>query len=226
MDLWNADKLVLFIAFVIPGFLLLKTSAVLGLDSAADSSKQIVDAVAYSCINYALLAWPILKVESSALQTSNRELYVAFYAFVILVAPVLLALAWRVLRTTQQLQKILPHPVAKPWDYFFRQRQRHWVLVTFKDGKRVGGRYDSRSFSSASPAAEQLYLEEAWALNENGGFERPRTNSAGILILGSEIRSIEFFNVLEEEPNGGQAESTKPRTKGLATSAGQAADQS
>ncbi len=221
MDIWNVDKLVLFIAFVIPGFLLLKTSAVLGLDSAADSSKQVVDAVAYSCINYAVLAWPILKVESSGLRTSDQELYVAFYAFVVLFAPILLAFGWRVLRTTQLLQKIVPHPVGKPWDFFFRQRQRYWVLVTFKDGKQIGGRYDSRSFASAAPAAEQLYLEEAWALNDGGGFERPRRDSAGILILGNELRSIEFFNVLQEESNVKQAKSAESRTEGVAAHPGQ-----
>jgi hypothetical protein len=48
MDIWNADKLVLFIMFGIPGFLLLKTNAILGLEPVADSSKQVVDAVAYS----------------------------------------------------------------------------------------------------------------------------------------------------------------------------------
>jgi hypothetical protein len=218
MDIWNVDKLVIFIAFVIPGFLLLKTNAVLGLEPAADTSKQVVDAVAYSCINYALLFWPILKVESSGLQESNQALYFAFYAFVVLVAPVLLALAWRGLRSTQRMQRVLPHPVAKPWDYVFRQRQRYWVLVTFKDGKQVAGRYDSRSFSSASPAPEQLYLEEAWALNDEGGFERPRTNSAGILVLGSEIRSVEFINVLQEEANGDEANTTRSSSKGLATS--------
>ena len=47
MDLWNVDKLLLFIAFVIPGFCLLKTNAVLGLEPIADSSKQVVDAIAY-----------------------------------------------------------------------------------------------------------------------------------------------------------------------------------
>ncbi|MBD9582952.1 hypothetical protein IB269_16290 [Delftia sp. DLF01] len=226
MDIWNVDKLVLFIAFVIPGFLLLKTSAVLGLDSAADSSKQVIDAVAYSCINYAVLAWPILKVESSGLRISNKEMYVAFYAFVVLVAPILLAFGWKFLRTTQQLQKIVPHPVGKPWDFFFRQRQRYWVLVTFKDGKQVGGRYDSRSFASATPAGEQLYLEEAWALNDTGGFERPRQDSAGILILGNELRSIEFFNMLQEESNVKQAESTESRSEGVAAHSGQSASAS
>ena len=218
MDLWNIDKLFLFIAFVIPGFLLLKTNAVLGLDAVSDSSKQIVDAVAYSCLNYGLLLWPILMVESSSLHDSNKGMYFAFYAFVVLVAPVLLAVLWRGLRTTQLLQSIMPHPVAKPWDYVFRQRRPYWVIVTFKDGKQIAGRYDDHSFSSASPLPEQLYLQEAWLQNLDGGFERPRTNTAGILVLGSEIRTVELFSVLREEENGDKTNTTGSVSKGLEAS--------
>lgn len=213
MDLWNADKLLLFIVFVIPGFLLLKANAVLGLEPPADSSKQIVDAVAYSCINYALLAWPILLVEGSSLRKYNEALYFGFYGAVVFAFPVLLALAWRLLRSTQLLQEMLPHPTAKPWDFVFRKRRPYWILVTFKDGKQVAGRYDSDSFASASPTAEQIFLQEAWALSEEGGFERPRTNSAGILVLGSEVRTLEFFNFLQEERNGNETSTTK-RTAG------------
>lgn len=217
MDLWNADKLVLFIAFVIPGFLLLRTNATLGLEPQADSSKQVIDAVTYSCVNYALLAWPIFLVENSNLNVTDERLYFAFYAFVLLGSPVLLALLWRWLRTTQILQEVLPHPVSKPWDFVFRQRKRYWLLVTFKDGKQVAGRYDSHSFSSASPASEQIYLEEAWTLSEGGGFERQRTNTAGILVLGGEIRSVEFINVIQEEANGDKTNTPEPASKGLAT---------
>ncbi|MES2948736.1 MAG: DUF6338 family protein [Pseudomonadota bacterium] len=226
MDLWNIDKLQLFIAFVIPGFLLLKVNAVLGLEPAADSSKQVVDAVTYSCINYALLLWPILAVENSNLRVAHQGWYFAFYGFVVLICPVILALIWRSLRTTPMMQSILPHPVGKPWDYVFRQRLRYWVLVTFKDGKQIAGLYDSKSFSSASPIPEQLYLEQAWTLNAEGGFERPRTNTAGILVIGSEIRSVELINVLSEEDDGDKSHTTRSGTERLATSTSEDAYQS
>src|SRR5690606_8751642 len=93
------------------------------------------------------------------------------------------------------LQSFFPHPIAKPWDYVFSQRKRYWVLATLKDGRQVAGRYDAKSFSSSAPAPEQLYLEEAWVLNSDGGFERPRAESAGILVLTSEIATVELFNV-------------------------------
>lgn len=199
MDLWNLDKLTIVIVFAIPGFLMLKTNAVLGLEPPTDSSKQIVDAVAFSCINYAVLAWPILQIETAGLRHTQPNFYMAFYGFAVLIAPVLLAIGWRMLRCTQLFQRILPHPTARPWDFVFRKRVPYWIVVTFKDGKQVAGKYSGKSFSSAAPAPEQLYLEEAWVLNEDGGFERSRTNSAGLLVLGSEVRTVEFFSIKEED---------------------------
>ncbi|MDN8617139.1 DUF6338 family protein [Variovorax ginsengisoli] len=209
MDIWATDKLVLFLVFVIPGFLSLKTYAMLGLRAPRDSSQQLVDAIAFSCINYALLAWPILMVESSDWRNQYPRGYVAFYAAVVLVAPVLWGLVWMLLRKTNLAQRFLPHPLEKPWDFVFGQRRHYWIIATLRDGRKIAGKYAGGSFSSAAPAPEQLYLEEAWKLNEGGGFERALIDTAGVLILGPDIASIEFFHVREGEANG-----DKPYTEG------------
>ena len=48
--------------------------------------------------------------------------------------------------------------------------------------------------TSHSPAAPEIYLEEVWKLDENGGFTDSRIDStAGILIMGAEIVALEFF---------------------------------
>ncbi len=195
MDIWSADKLVLFIAFVVPGFVSLKTYELLSSSAAKEPASQIVDAVAYSSVNYALLLWPIFEVESRNVRATSPTWYILFYVFVLLVAPVSWAALLRRLREAQFLQRSLPHPTGKPWDYVFSQRTPHWVIVTLKDGKKIAGRFDSRSFASSAPSSEQLYLEETWVLNDAGGFERPRVGSAGIIILSAEIASVELFHL-------------------------------
>ena len=218
MDIWATDKLTLFLAFVVPGFLSLKTYAVLGLQGPRDSSQQLIDAIAFSCINYALLAWPILEIEASGLYKTNPRSYYAFYGFCVLCAPVFWALIWRWLRTTQPLQKFLPHPTDRPWDYVFRRRLPYWMIITFKDGRKVAGRYDSKSFSSAAPSSEQLYLEQAWEMNADGGLERVRTDSAGILVLGAEISTVELFHINPGVRDGNKADPNGAREEGLAAS--------
>ncbi|MGE3972644.1 MAG: DUF6338 family protein [Porticoccaceae bacterium] len=204
MDIWDTNKLALFIAFVVPGFISLKTYELLFPAASKDTTQQLIDAVAYSSINYALLLLPIYEVEAHALRTSHPHIYVAFYVFVLLFAPVLWVLLLSRLRSTQCIQNALPHPIGKPWDYIFAQRKRFWVVVLVKDGMRFGGLFDSKSFASSAPNPEQIYLQESWKLNGDGGFERVRIDSAGILILTSEIVSIEFFKVLEGDEDDRQ----------------------
>ena len=202
MDIWDANRLLLFIAFVIPGFVSLKTYELLLPTLSKDSEKQLIDAVAYSSINYALLLWPIYEIERHRVRDSHPTAYILFYVFVLFVAPIAWACIMKKLRTTELIQRALPHPTAKPWDYVFSQRKPYWVIVTLKDGKQLAGRYDSASFASSAPAPEQLYLEEAWVLNCDGGFERPRSETAGLLVLSSEIMTVEFFNLTTGGTNG------------------------
>ena len=194
MDIWEQDKLLLFIAFVIPGFISLKAYELFFPSQQADSSKQIVEAVTYSCINYALLFWAIVYVEAHKIRQESEFLYFIFYVFVLFIAPILWAWIWNRIRLSNAFQKNAPHPVEKPWDYVFRQRIPYWVIVTLKDGKKIAGSYDSKSFSSSAPAIDQIYLEETWVLNADGGFERPREETSGILIVSNEMVSVEFFN--------------------------------
>lgn len=214
MDIWATNKLVLFITFVVPGFISLKTFELLSPRNAKETKQQLIDAVAYSSVNYALLSWPISIIESGDIRSSHPNLYSAFYLFVLFVAPVSWACLLKWFRTTKFALKNLSHPAATPWDFVFEKRQRYWIIATLKDGQKIGGRYDSHSFSSSAPSPERIYLEECWELNDRGGFERPRQASAGVLILTSELISLEFFNIQTGEDND---EPTKARTPGDAT---------
>ena len=193
MNIWEDDKLIIFIAFVIPGFVALKTYELLFPSERRDSSKQIVDAVAYSCLNYAILFWPIAAVENAKIVNSHPNLYAIFYLFVLFVAPIVWMLTWKWIRESDRFQSFAPHPTQKPWDFVFGQRNTYWVVVTLKSGKRIAGMYGENSFASSAPADEQIYLEQEWVLNEDGGFERPANQTAGIIILASEIATVEFY---------------------------------
>lgn len=199
MDIWDVNKLVLFIAFVVPGFISLKMYALLQPTDFKDTSQQLVDAVAYSSINYALLIGPIYAVDYFGLKTSHPTIYVLFWVVVLLIAPIAWACIFLRLRKTEFLQRSMPHPTGKPWDFVFRKREPYWVIATLIDGRQVAGLYSSKSFASSSPALEQIYLQETWVLNEDGGLERPRFESAGIIILAKEIATIELFHVRDQE---------------------------
>lgn len=192
MDIWEIDKLALFLAFVIPGFISIKAYQLAFPGTERATSDQLIDAIAYSSINYALLIIPIISIESGNLRESSRFLYYLFYVVVFFVAPIVWVLAWKYLRTRDFFQRNAPHPTARPWDYVFAQRKPYWVKVTLNDGTIIAGRYADKSFASSAPAPEQIYLEETWILNKNGGFERAKNSTAGVIILSAEISYIEL----------------------------------
>ena len=195
----EANKLILFIAFVIPGFISLKTYELLFPGVPKETPKQVIDAVAYSSVNYVLLLWPIYLMESHSVRANYPTAYIFFCVFVLFVAPISWACLFTKLRRSKFFQASAPHPTGRPWDFVFSQRKPYWVVVTLKDGKKYGGRYDENSFASSSPSPDQLYLEEAWHVNEAGGFDRPKKTSAGLLILSTDVSTIELFSI--EYPN-------------------------
>lgn len=192
MDIWEVDKLVLFIAFVIPGFISIKAYQLLCPGNERSTSDQLIDAIAYSSINYALLFFPIITVESGSLKNAHSSLYYIFYVFVLFVAPIIWVLVWRHLRTKEFFLRNAPHPTGKPWDLLFSQRKPYWVEVFLRDGTVIAGLYGINSSASSAPAPEQIYLEETWVLDADGKFERAIVDTAGVIILTSEISHIEF----------------------------------
>ena len=195
MEIWKSNELLLFIAFAIPGFVSLRTYSLLVPGESKDSASQVMDAVAYSCMNYALLLAPIYWVDSIRLWESHLAIYLAFAVTVLLIAPVGWAFSYKWLRSTPLIRRNVPHPTGKPWDYVFGKNTPYWVIVKLKDGSKIAGRYDTDSFASSAPHSNQLYLEEAWMLNQDGGFDRRREDTAGIMILSDEIVAIEFFQI-------------------------------
>jgi len=192
LDIWEVDKLVLFIAFVIPGFISIKAYQLLCPGNERSTSDQLIDAIAYSSINYALLFFPIITVESGSLKNVHSSLYYTFYVFVLFVAPIVWVLVWRHLRTKEFFLRNAPHPTGKPWDFLFSQRKPYWVEVFLKNGTVIAGLYGKNSSASSAPAPEQIYLEETWLLDVDGKFDRAIVDTAGVIILTSEISHIEF----------------------------------
>ena len=198
MDIWDEGKLIFFIAFVVPGFIAIKAYELLFPARHEEASKKLIDAVSYSCLNYAILLWPIYLIETNSISTRSPILYFLFWWFVLFIAPVALVLIWRLFRQWGLVQRLIPHPVQKPWDYVFSQGKTYWIIVKLKNGEKIAGKYGLNSFASSAPSEEQIYLEEEWMLSKDGGFDRPAEQSAGIVVLSSEIQSVEFYNSGED----------------------------
>lgn len=194
LNIWTPEAIQLFIIFVVPGFISIKAYELLFPSQQPDSSKQLIDAVSFSSLNFAFLYIPIRLIENSAIKTTCPFSYYIFYIFILFLAPLLWVFIWQKIRLSKWFQSNAPHPTQKPWDFVFAQRKPYYVIVTLKNDKKIGGLFASKSFASSTPAPEQIYLEKAWELNENDRFKKEYDETAGVIILSSEIVTVEFFN--------------------------------
>lgn len=191
MDLLETSKILLFIIFVVPGFITMKTYNLMS-PSSTTTSKDIIDAISYSCINYAIWLVPLIYLYKYNVQNESFFLYSIVLFLIVFISPVFLAIFWRKIREFEFFQKFAPHPTGKPWDKYFSKKKTCWVIVNMTDGRKIGGSYGANSFASSYPYEEQIYIDEEWIINEYGGFERIVEQTNGIIIFLKNADSVEF----------------------------------
>lgn len=91
------------------------------------------------------------------------------------------------------------HAVPSAWDWKFNKvQQLKWVVVTLKDGTQIGGFFGEDSFASSEPAERDIYLERSYRIDNEESYWSFESEE-GILIVGEEIKTIEFSPVDVEE---------------------------
>jgi hypothetical protein len=68
-----------------------------------------------------------------------------------------------------------------------------FVRLKLRNGERIGGVFGDLSFASAYPQEQDLFLEEVWSLDEEGGSVEATADSRGILVLRDQIETLEFL---------------------------------
>jgi hypothetical protein len=197
MDITSVDKLLLAVVFLIPGFVAMKVYSVLSSSERLDGSKALVDALAFSCVIYAAFSWAILWVHEVQLAERHLFWFGAFCVVLLFVVPAGAAALFFEIRRSRWVVQWLPHPVGKPWDFVFSRRERFYVIVTLKSGRRIGGFYGSESFSSSHPYEEQIFIETVWDIDGEQGFIETHVRSRGMMIFGAEIETIEFIGLYD-----------------------------
>lgn len=185
------STLALFLVFFVPGFVTLKVYDLLIPSEPRDFSKSLFDAVAYSSLNFAALLWLIGIVRGGELAP---WLWYTLMFVLLIGMPAFWPVIFLKFRKVPMVAARTPSPNPRVWDDIFSKRVPYWVIVHLKDQRRIGGLYGAKSYTSHSPAPPEIYLEQVWNVNSDGGFTGSRVESTeGILIMGTEILALEFF---------------------------------
>lgn len=192
-DIWATDKLALFIAFVLPGFISMQIYRLFVAGDDSDIAKKLPAIVAYSALHYFVWGWLIFV-------TNGMWRNVAIY-LVVLGLPTLWPIIVLLLRDNEKWSKVfwppkqmfaaMLKPEATPWDRVFSKQK--FIRITLKDGGFVGGFLDKGSLISTSPGDEQIFIQSEYAVDQESGEIGEQLEATGVLINGTEIKLIELI---------------------------------
>ena len=198
-DILQVDKLIVFLLFVVPGFISIKVYSLLVPSDGRNWSDSLVEAISYSCINFGVLFWLVVLINANGFVEKHPAWYYLLTFAILFVFPAIWPILGRSILHSKFLKGKVLHPTPKAWDYFFALGNPCWVLVHLKNGELIGGLYSSDSFSSSYPNIEDFYLQEVWKVDENGQFVEKVPGTAGMWIGKSDFDYLEFFTLGESE---------------------------
>ncbi|MYW02406.1 DUF6338 family protein [Streptomyces sp. SID3343] len=86
------------------------------------------------------------------------------------------------------------HDTPTAWDRMFRNQGSCFVRMRMRDGAWVGGWYGSRSYATAYPQPQEVFLESAWLMNADGSFVRRIAGSIGLHVRAGEVDVVELLS--------------------------------
>jgi hypothetical protein len=193
MEILKIENIVILTVFFVPGFIYLKAYRLFIAETNTDFSKDLYEAIGFSFLNAIVFAYPIFLIHKIKLIENHSLLYFLILLLIVILAPLIVAYIFSIISRKKWFGKFMINPTKSAWDSFFSKRESYYVIVTLKNGKKIGGKYGINSFSSTFPNPKEIYLEEQWQLNENNGFDKKEPQTEGILITENEISTIEFY---------------------------------
>jgi hypothetical protein len=142
---------------------------------------------------------------ANTLIDNAREVY-GWAAATIFILPLLLGIFLGWLSTVWWIDRLLDKigfgyidRTPSAWDHAVKEKRGKYVRVHLKGGKgKLGGVYSIKSLGSINARRPDLFLEEAWLLDEDGNFIEPIPNSSGVWIAHDIMGYVEFLEGLDQ----------------------------
>jgi hypothetical protein len=203
-DFKGLENFHLVLLFVVPGLVALFVRSKFITGRTPSPSENVLSFVVLSLVYY---SFTILFVEKAF---SVQEPWVAragIWVLLILVGPALFGFVLGVAAQkewadwfAEKVGLTVVHVIPAAWDWRFSKVPRGgmFVMVTLTSDQKVAGFFGSNSFASSDKGERDLYIEEEYAVTDEGGWE-PRPERVGILIPLREIKHIEFWQPIGTE---------------------------
>lgn len=189
------------LSFIIPGYVMLRTVSMTISTDYGDHVRLLIRCVLLSAINY-VVAGPLLLAASSRGYLDAPAGILVFGTLSVLVLPTLLAVLYVYIMLRLQVprwifERILHlpynYPISSAWDAVFRSREFDFVRVTLKSGTRLAGFFGQKSLAPDFPRDRDLFIEQAWRMDEYGNPVGEIEDNRGVYVAPGEISVIEFL---------------------------------
>lgn len=198
-----ATQIAAAILFLVPGLNATWTIERLSGPSRLKGTERLLRALSLSVLIYLLASFWLLRVATRAIDDHLWVWEPIIGGFVILfVAPVGLAVIVEFLRRSGIVRGVLRRvttidPTPRAWDFAFQEGGPFFVRLKLRDGEMVAGFFGEGSFASAYPEQGDLFLEEAWRVDENGAFIERAPGTAGMMVPQDSIELVELLQPRE-----------------------------
>jgi|ERR1700723_2747005 hypothetical protein len=205
-DIWNANALLLFLAFFIPGFIALQIYGLFVGSDDLDFAKQLPAVIGYSALHYAMTGWIVLLAPAGLAR--SIAVYVVVLVLPVLWPPVILLIRdpgkWREiffptgsisLRSTFDA---MLKPERTPWDRVLVDRAR-FIRIRLKSGRFLGGYFGPGSVVSSYPCERSIFIAQAFSMDQQVGTFGSPIDRTGVLVQGADIEALETIELQEDE---------------------------
>lgn len=215
----NPEALTLFLYFVVPGFVALHFYDVIVPSERRSFGDAVIQLVSYSLFTNLLTFWAYQWV-LGGINTGDfidhygwayTLIYVPMTIAVVFVLPALLAIfAYKSRSERGMLQNVLGwfgikhlpvNQMPTVWDAFFSQKPTLSLIFHMKDGETIVGAFGNRSFASAYPAEQVVYVEEIFMINEQTGFLEQTPSRSGAIIR---FEDCDYIETIPQHPTNRQ----------------------
>jgi hypothetical protein len=83
-------------------------------------------------------------------------------------------------------------PTPTAWDFAFDHADAGFVRALTKDGHWLGGYFGAKSFATSHPEAREIFIEQAYAIDNDGKFNGPVEGPAQLWIDCTEAQLVQF----------------------------------
>lgn len=188
-----APEFILFLAFIVPGFLSMRVYGLLLPGDEPSLKENVLEAFAFGILNFVVMYWAISLLLDQEFTPRSRLVNYLLVVLTFLIAPMTWPVIVKIILRKLAEWNVVLYGYRNAWDDFFLRREPCWIIVHLKDGRRLGGWYGDNSYAGLYPNSGHLSLEQLWRLDEQNKFVEPVPQSRGIILRPDDYHFVELF---------------------------------